>query len=498
MRSVTVVGGGISGLVSSCYLANAGIEVDVYEKNQQLGGRGRVYSNNGFTFDMGPSWYWMPDVFERFFSDMGKNINDYISLKKLDPGFQIILGEDDILPVPADIDELMSVFESREKGSSKKLEVFLKEAAEKYDIGMNNLVVSPADSWTEFIRPSVISGLTKLDIFSSVRSYVRKHFKDPGLVALLEFPVIFLGAMPDKIPALYTLMNHAALTQGTFYPMGGMGKLFDSIANVAKELGVQFHLDNPVNHIEVYNGNATAAFTRSGATVSTDGIIVSCDYHYAEQNLIDAEYRNYSEEYWDSKVMAPSCLIFYLGVNKRLPKLEHHNLFFDTDFDRHAADIYKHARWPEDPMYYVCCPSKTDTSVAPLGMENLFVLIPIAPGLSDTEDIREHYYRIIIDKINKFCKTDISSHIVSKRSYCLNDFVKDYHAYKGNAYGLANTLRQTAFLKPKLRNKKIKNLFYTGQLTVPGPGLPPAVISGKIAATQLLKHFKKQKNEASV
>lgn len=498
MRSVTVVGGGISGLVASSYLADAGMRVAVFEKNEQLGGRGRVFQDQGFTFDMGPSWYWMPDVFERFFSDMGRNINDYISLRKLDPGFQIILGEDDVLPVPADRGKLIDVFESREKGSGRKLELFLKNAEEKYRIGMQDLITSPADSWTEFIRPSVITGLAKLDVFNSVRSYVRKQFKDPGLVALLEFPVIFLGAMPDRIPALYTLMNHAALTQGTYYPTGGMGTLFTAIENIAKELGVECYAGEPVEQIQIENGIANAVYTSSGKSIPTDGTIVSCDYHYAEQNLIGAEYRNYSEKYWDSKVMAPSCLIFYLGINKRLQRLEHHNLFFDTNFDAHAADIYKDAQWPEDPMYYVCCPSKTDSTVAPTGMENLFVLIPIAPGLQDTEEIREHYYNIILKKLTRHCKTDISSHVISKRSYCINDFVNDYHAYKGNAYGLANTLMQTAFLKPKLRNKKIKNLFYTGQLTVPGPGLPPAVISGKIAATQLLKHLKKQKNEATV
>jgi phytoene desaturase len=489
MQTVSVVGGGISGLVASCYLAKSGREVHLFEKNSQVGGRGRIYTDNGFVFDMGPSWYWMPDIFEGFFGDMGRSSQDFFELRKLDPGFQIIFGPDDILPVPADPELLYDVFELREPGSSVKLKRFLKDAAEKYRIGMNDLVRSPAHSWTEFVRPGVINALFKTDLFRSVRQYVRKEFRDPGLVALLEFPVIFLGAMPDRIPALYTLMNHAALSQGTFYPMGGMGELFKGIADLASEMGVSFHLNSPVEHITVAERKAYALRTSESEYV-TDGVIVSCDYHHAEQHLLDDFYRNYDEKYWNGKVMAPSCLIFYLGVDKRLPRLEHHNLFFDTDFDAHAAAIYKEAKWPEDPMFYVCCPSKTDPSVAPEGMENLFVLIPIAPGLVDSEETREHYYQMIISKLTEFCKTDILPHVISKRSYCLKDFVHDYNAYKGNAYGLANTLMQTAFLKPKMRNKKVKNLFYTGQLTVPGPGLPPAVISGGIAADQLIRYLK--------
>jgi len=496
MRSVSVIGAGIAGLSAACFLAKDGLDVTIYEKNDTIGGRCRVFQENGFTFDMGPSWYWMPDVFESFFAHFNKTAADYYHLVKLDPGFQIILGQDDILPVPADIDELRQIFESREKGSAVRLDKFLREAAYKYQISMTELVKTPAYSWLEFAKAPVFRSIFRMNLFSSVRSYVRSYFSDPGLVALLEFPVLFLGAMPNRIPALYTLMNHAALTQGTFYPMGGMGKIIEAMQHLALSLGVKIQTAAAVQKLNISDGHI-GSITVNGNRVETNAVIASADYHHVEQQLLPAAYRNYTEEYWDKKTLAPSCLIYYIGVNKKLPKLQHHNLFFDTDFEQHANEIYTRPGWPKDPLFYVCCPSKTDPTVAPPGNENLFILIPIAPALNDEPALREVYFNKIITRLETFCGENFRENIVVNKSYGLNDFMTDYNAYKGNAYGLANTLRQTAVLKPAMRNKKVSNLFYTGQLTVPGPGLPPSLISGEIVAAQLLKQFKKLNYESA-
>lgn len=497
MAKISVIGSGFSGLAASCYAAKQGHSVTVFEKNSMIGGRARYFYEEGFTFDMGPSWYWMPDVFEDFFKHFGKHSSDYYDLVKLDPGFQVIFGKDDVLPVPANMEELYQVFESIETNSSVALKKFLKEAEFKYNIGMKDLVNKPAFSWMEYANMRVLKGMAKSHVFKSVSSYVRSYFKDPRLVALMEFPVLFLGAMPDQIPALYSLMNYAALQQGTFYPMGGMYKIVSAMHELASSLGVEFKTNTTINKIEVLGGEATSLFTSLG-TISTDGIIASADYHHVEKEMLDEESRNYTPKYWEKKTFAPSSLIYYLGVNKRLPKLLHHNLFFDADFDKHSAEIYKNPKWPNDPLFYVCCPSKTDTSVAPIGMENLFILIPVATGLEDSEEIREHYFKSIIARIEKFCGDNFSENIVYKKTYCINDFVSDYNAYKGNAYGLANTLSQTAVLKPTLRNKKVKNLFYTGQLTVPGPGVPPALISGQLASNELVKYLKTQRHETAI
>jgi phytoene desaturase len=440
-------------------------------------------------FDMGPSWYWMPDVFDNFFAHFDKKTTDYYSLKKLDPGFQIIFGKEDVMAIPASLEELYNTFETIETGSADKLKKFLKEAEFKYNVGMKQLVYKPAFSIMEFVSAQTLKSIAQTHLFTSVSSYVRSYFKDSRLIALLEFPVLFLGAMPDKIPALYTLMNYAALAQGTFYPMGGMTKIIEGMADLCEELGVDIHTNTRIDKIEVINKKVVGMNSSKGF-ITTEAIIASADYHHVEQYLLEEQYRNYNEAYWEKKTFAPSCLIYYIGVNKKIKKLLHHNLYFDTDFERHSMEIYAEPKWPTEPLFYVCCPSKTDDTVAPEGMENLFILVPVATGLEDTEEYRNRYFDNIIHRIEAHCGENFSDNIIYKKSYCVNDFVKDYNAYKGNAYGLANTLRQTAILKPSLKNKYIPNLFYTGQLTVPGPGVPPSLISGQIAAEQINLYLK--------
>lgn len=497
MKEVAIIGSGFSGLAAACYAAQAGNKVSVYEKNATIGGRARHFTEQGFMFDMGPSWYWMPDVFEQFFRDFDKSAKDYYQLVQLDPGFQIFFKDHAPLQIPAKLEELYDTFERIEAGSAKQLQLFLKDAAYKYQVGMRDLVHKPGLSFREYMRYDVLKGIMQTHLFRSVSKHVRQYFKDERLVQLMEFPILFLGAMPKDIPALYTLMNYAALSLGTWYPTGGMQKVIAGMATLAEELGVQIHTNAAVEYIHVSDRQAKG-IAINGNYIVTDSVIASGDYHHIEQSLLEPQHRNYSEQYWDKKTFAPSCLLYYVGVNKKVKGLQHHNLFFDADFEQHSKEIYETKEWPDDPLFYVCCPSKTDRSVAPDGQENLFILIPIAPGIEDTPEMRERYFPEVLKRIEKHCGDNIAEHIVYNKSYCVKDFVSDYNAYKGNAYGLANTLRQTAVLKPSIKNKQVDNLIYTGQLTVPGPGVPPSLISGKLAAAQISSTTKRHFYETVV
>lgn len=488
MKRIAIIGSGFSGLASAAVLANAGCRVDVYEKNGQAGGRARTFEKDGFTFDMGPSWYWMPDVFEKFFNKFGHTTSDFFELVQLSPSFSLFF-KDEIIDIPADFNALCDLFEKIEKGSRERLIKFMEEAEFKYNLGIKKLVYKPGHSWFEFADFELFKGVFRLQAFSSFSKHVRKYFKDPRLIALMEFPVLFLGAKPNDTPALYSLMNYAGLKLGTWYPMGGFGKVAEAMKHIAEKEGAILHTKSEIQEINIASDLINRLTSNSGA-LSADAVIASADYHHVEQKLLPVAHRTYSEKYWASRVFAPSALIFFLGINKKVEKLRHHNLFFDEDLDDHAREIYDNPSWPAKPLFYVCSPSRTDPSVAPEGKENLFLLMPLAPGLEDNNDLREKYFKVMLDRIEKLTGDNIADHIIVKKSYCISDFTQDYNAYKGNAYGLANTLLQTAVFKPSMRSYKIKNLFYAGQLTVPGPGVPPAIISGQVAASELLKYLK--------
>ncbi len=478
-------------MAAATCLADEGFEVTVLEKNDSPGGRARVFEAEGFKFDMGPSWYWMPDVFEGYFKRFGKKTSDYYQLVRLDPSYSVVFSENEMVDLPAGIENIANLFETYEPGSGQKLREFLQQAAYKYEVGMNKFVWKPSLSITEFLSLQLLTDLMRLDVLQSFHGHIRKYFQHEKILKLMEFPILFLGAIPQNTPAMYSLMNYAEISMGTWYPMGGMHEIVKGMVRLAEEKGVKFRYNENVQRVETTDQTARRVLTQNGA-FEADVVVAGADYHHVENIILGTEKRNYNEDYWKRRVMAPSSLLFYLGVNQPVNRLRHHNLFFDEDFTLHAHEIYTEPQWPSKPLFYVSAPSKTDPSVAPVGSENLFVLIPVAPDLNDDEATREKYYHMVMERLEKFTGQRIRESVVYKRSYAHRDFKADYNAYRGNAYGLANTLMQTAFLKPALKNKKIKNWYYTGQLTVPGPGVPPSppsLISGQVVAAEVKKKF---------
>ena len=483
-KKITIIGSGFSSLSAACYLAKSGHQVDIFEKNDAPGGRARQLKKNGFVFDIGPSWYWMPDVFEKFFNDFGKSVSDYYQLERLDPGYQVYFGKDDFIKIGDNLDKIYNVFEGVEMGSSKKLKKFIRKAAENYKIAIKDLVYRPGLSPLELITPVTLKKIGSF--FSNVKKEVTKDFKDPKLTQILQFPVLFLGAKPADTPAFYSFMNFADFGLGTWHPKNGMYSIVKGMVKLAESQGVKIHLNSPVDEILLEKNKAIGIKIKNKIILS-DIILSGADYQHTE-TLISPNYRSYSEAYWDKKVFAPSSLLFYVGINKKVKNVSHHTLFFDVNFDMHASAIYDNAKWPDEPLFYANFPSISDPNMAPEGKEACFILIPFAPGLEDTESIRQKYFEIILNRLEKLTGQQLRDSILFKESFCVNDFISVYNSYKGNAYGMANTLFQTAFLRPKLKSKKVKNLFFSGQLTVPGPGVPPALISGKLVAGLIEKN----------
>lgn len=482
--TVFVIGSGFSSLAASCYLAKAGYNVTIFEKNATIGGRARQLKKDGFTFDIGPTWYWMPDVFERFFADFDKKPSDYYQLEKLSPAYSVYFGKDDSITIEDSLEKIKNTFEKEEKGSSQKLQKFMDDAQSNYDIAIKDLVYNPGVSPLELVTPATIKKVGQF--FSNIKKDVRRDFKNDRLAKILEFPVLFLGAKPSDTPSFYSFMNYADFGLGTFHPKKGMYQVILAMEQLAKELGVTIKTNAPIEKINIENGQAKSLIS-NGEVHRGDIIVSGADYHHTE-TLLDKVYRQYPESYWNKKTFAPSSLLFYVGFDKKLKNVEHHTLFFDVDFDAHAEAIYDDPKWPQEPLFYASFPSITDESSAPKGKEAGIFLIPLAPGIEDTPELRAQYFEKIIERFEALTSQTVKNHIIFKESFCINDFIKDYNSYKGNAYGMANTLMQTAFLRPKLKSKKVDQLYFTGQLTVPGPGVPPSLISGKLVSELVIKN----------
>lgn len=482
-KKIVIIGSGFSSLSASCYLGKSGYDVTIFEKNDTVGGRARQLIKDGFTFDIGPSWYWMPDIFDKFFADFGKKTSDYYSLEKLSPAYKIFFT-DDALTIGDNMEKICTEFERIETGSATKLRQFISKAQENYDIAINKVVLKPGLSPFELVSKDTV---LKVDqFFKTISTEIRKQFDNPKLISTLEFPVLFLGAKPSKTPSFYNFMNYADFGLGTWHPKGGMYEIIKAMRSLAEELGVKICTGSAVEKIHVADRKVTG-ITVDGQEIDADIVLSGADYHHSE-TLLDKTHRQYSETYWEHKVFAPSSLLFYVGFDTKLNTIEHHNLFFDTNFEQHAKEIYDNPQWPTDPLFYANFPSVTDDSMAPKGCETGFFLVPLAPGLEDTPELREQYFDLIVARFQEKTRQNVTEHILFKESFCINDFIEQYNSFKGNAYGMANTLMQTAFLRPKLKSQKVESLYFTGQLTVPGPGVPPALISGKLVAELISKY----------
>jgi phytoene desaturase len=485
-QTATVVGGGFAGLSVSAYLAKQGLEVTLLEKNDTTGGRARYWEEAGYRFDMGPSWYLMPEVFDRFFEDLGATASDYFQLKRLDPYYKTFFNPGESVTVTSDMQRTRELFDTFEPGGGEKLTRYLDASKYKYDVAMSEFLYREYSSIFSFLNRRILTEGLRLHVFTSLDKYVRKYFTDRRARQLLEYAMVFLGTSPHDAPALYSIMSHVDLNLGVFYPSGGLAGVADGFARLASDLGVKIVTGSPVREIEVHRGRAVAVHTDS-ATYRSDVVVSSADYHHTETDLLPANARSHSARYWERRVMAPSMFIAYLGVNKKLPQLEHHNLYFSQDWDDHFDKIFKQPSWPERPCFYLSCISKTDADSAPSGAENLFLLVPVAPALDDSDAAREQYFDHMLDHVEDVTGTTFRDSVVVKRLYTHRDFSADYNAFKGTALGLAHTLGQTAVFRPAHRSKRVKNLFYTGQYTHPGIGVPMTLIASSIVANEIAR-----------
>jgi phytoene desaturase len=495
-----VVGGGFGGLATACYLAEAGAEVTLLEKNDQLGGRASRLYADGFRFDMGPSWYLMPDVFETFFGHFGRSPEDYYSLERLDPHYRIFFKDGDRLDMVPDLERNKETFESYEDGAADALEAYLTKARRNYEVGMEHFVYEDRPRLRDYVDSDVVRNAWGLSLLGSMQDHVEGYFESAKLQQVMQYTLVFLGGAPNNTPALYNLMSHVDFNMGVYYPEGGLGGVVDGVVSLAEELGVAFVTGAEVTEIRGRRGgfvvrtagdgdptgNGVPATAPSGGGEYLADLVVSdADYAHTEQELLPPEKRQYDADYWDTRTYAPSAFLVYLGVEGDVDPLAHHTLVLPTDWDDHFTAIFEDPAWPDDPAYYVCVPSETDDEVAPEGHSNLFVLVPVAAGLEDTPDLRESYRDLVLDDLAENAGVDLRDRIVFEERFCVADFADRYNATRGTALGLAHTLRQTALLRPPHASEAADGLYFTGSYTTPGIGVPMCLISGQLTAERM-------------
>lgn len=488
MKHVIIVGAGFGGLASAALLAKAGYAVTVYEKNASPGGRARVFRKKGYTFDMGPSWYTMPDIMERFFGLLGKKSADYYTLKRLDPSYRVVFDRHDVIDIAASLQKNYALFNRLEQNGGEKLKRYLAQAKYQYEVAMASYVIKPYRSIFDMFDIRMAKEASRLHLLDNMDTFVKRYFENERLRKILQYTLVFLGGSPKNTPAMYALMSHVDFHLGVWYPMGGIGSVVVAVEKIAKEFGANFVYDSEVERIVTESGKTSGVLV-NGKFKPADIVVMNADYAHAEMDLLTGKDRTYDERYWKKRVLAPSAFMMYLGVNRRIPSLKHHTLIFAHDWVKHFDAIFEKPSWPEKPSLYMCCPSKTDPGVAPAGKENLVVLVPVAAGLPDTEEIRKMYSEKILTQLEEVLKISIREHIEVKRIYSIQDFEQDYHAYKGTGLGLSHTLLQTAIFRPSYRSKKVRNLFFAGQYTHPGIGIPIQLISAEIAAAEIQKEY---------
>ncbi len=487
--TVAIVGAGVGGLAVANLLAKAGYEVSVHEARSQLGGRMGMLAKDGFRFDTGPSWYLMPEVFDHFYEILGSSTKSQLKLTKLEPAYQVFLeSEKNPLVITGDEKADAEMFERRETGAGEALINYLDSAEKIYKLALENFLYTTFESPRNFMGPGLLRhGPAMLkNAQQTMNKLTGKHFKDPGLRQILEYPSVFLGSSPFKVPAIYHLMSYLDFRQGVYYPQGGMYSVTESMVSIGRNLGVKFYLNKAVKAIEIQDKEATGLRMNDGSRILADIVISNADMHFTQTKLLPTHAQDYPSSYWKKRQAGPSALLMYLGVKGSLPQLKHHNLFFVKDWKENFAKIAEAKEWPIPASIYVCKSSQTDSSVAPKGHENVFVLVPLPANPNLHADKLEEYAELYIQQIAEQSGViDFAERIVTKELYGPADFYNDYNSWKGTALGLGHELRQSAMLRPRTRSKKTKNLYYVGANVQPGIGVPMCLISAELVYKQI-------------
>lgn len=496
-RRVVIIGAGIGGLSTANILAKAGFDVAVYEQLDMPGGRAGMLRKDGFSFDTGPSWYLMPEVFDHYFELLNTDTGEQLNVVKLTPSYKVFFENAEPVTIVADLNDAKSKFESIEPGSAAALDRYVALGRRIYDMSLKHFLYTNVRSLRDMLKWEIIKSGPRFALMAlrSFDAHVSRYFHDKRIKQILEYSMVFLGASPYKAPAIYTLMNALDFELGVYYPKGGMYTLIESLERIGKDLGVQFYYNSSVKRIVTRGGAAVGIELENGEIVDADVVISNADLHFTETKLLEPTEQTYPQKYWDKRTAGPSALLLYLGVRGELPELEHHSLLFVDDWKGNFDAIYESKTIPESASLYVSRATVTDPQTAPDGHEALVVLVPFPPGLSIGEEQLEELADKYIDQLADMAKIpNLAKRIVSRTVVGPDDFKRNFNAWEFTALGPSHTLRQTAWFRMHNKSRKVENLYYVGGSTIPGVGLPMCVIGAEL----IYKHLAGDKKGGAI
>lgn len=489
-KKVIVIGAGYGGMAIANLLGKAGYSVVVLEKNDEPGGRIAVIKKDGYVFDIGPSWYLMPEVFEQYYSLFDASANERLELIRFTPGYKVFFDDKPEVFIQGDVGKDKAVFEAIEPGAGKKLEDYVRRSSIAYHLAVKQFLYNNFSSPKDLVSWQVIKNAHRMIplALGNLDRYVSRYFKDQRLKQLLEYHMVFLGSSPFQAPAIYTLMSHLDFISGVYYPKRGMLSLVDDMKALGTEYDITYRCATSVKRIVTNDGLSTGVELENGEIIDADIVVSNADLYHTETKLLDETARSFGESYWKKRQPGPGALLVSLGIKGVLPELVHHNLYFVDDWRGNFKAIYEDQSVPSAPSMYVCNPTKTDPFLAPDGNENVFILIPLPAGVSLDDKQEEDIANKAVAQFSKVSGIgDLESRIVTKHIFGPDDFKDRFNAWDYNAFGgESHLLRQSIFMRTPNQSKKIKNLYYVGAGTLPGIGLPMCLIGAELTYKKIV------------